>query len=182
MTINLSNEDAQLFMQNGYTREQVGATVNHYREQGLSDDDIQAKLNARVAGWKTPQQPTQKVEQPTPQPIQQPEQPQETPTVNADGDYSFNLGVEENIYNHDKSKWHDKLRQFGRNTARVLLPKGLENKFIGSKEDEEFLSKYNDSNVPTFEQINTDYKAGRINKNQMLMSLKSNLKLIKKII
>lgn len=164
MTINLSNEDAQLFMQNGYTKEQVGATVNHYREQGLSDDDIQAKLNARVAGWKTPQQPTQKVEQST----QQPEQPQETPTVNADGDYSFNLGVEENVYNHDKSKWHDNLRQFGRNTARVLLPKSLENKFIGSKEDEEFLSKYNDSNVPTFEQINADYKAGRINKNQML--------------
>lgn len=166
MTINLSNEDAQLFMQNGYTREQVGATVNHYREQGLSDDDIQAKLNARVAGWKTPQQPVQKVEQPTPQP----EQPKVTPQVaeQENQPYSFSTGIEENIYNHDNSKWHDKLRQFGRNTARVLLPKGLENKFIGSKEDEEFLNTYNNSNVPTYEQLSNDFKAGNINKQQLL--------------
>ena len=172
MTINLSNEDAQLFMQNGYTREQVGATVNHYREQGLSDDAIQAKLNARVAGWKTPQAQPQPIPQPTPQPtpqpITQPEQPQETPTVNADGNYSFNLGVEENVYNHDKNKWHDNLRQFGRNAARFFLPKKLENSYIGSKEEEEFLNKYNDSNVPTFEQLGNDFKAGKIDKKQFL--------------
>lgn len=135
---------------------------NNYTESDI--DDAVSYYNSQLPK----QQPTQKVEQPTPQPIQQPEQPQETPTVDNDGNYSFNLGVEENIYNHDKSKWHDKLRQFGRNAARVLLPKGLENKFIGSKEDEEFLSKYNDSNVPTFEQINADYNAGKINKKQML--------------
>jgi hypothetical protein len=59
MTVNLSEEDAQLFIKNGFSREQVGETVNHYRSQGLSDEDIQSKLNARVAGWKAPQQPVQ---------------------------------------------------------------------------------------------------------------------------
>ena len=46
--INISAEDAKLFEQNGFTKEQVGATIQHYREQGLSDEDIQARMNARI--------------------------------------------------------------------------------------------------------------------------------------
>ena len=51
--INITAEDAKLFEQNGFTREQVGATVRHYREQGLSDDDIQAKMNERISQFKS---------------------------------------------------------------------------------------------------------------------------------
>lgn len=46
--INISAEDTKLFEQNGFTKEKVGATVQHYREQGLSDEEIQSKLDARI--------------------------------------------------------------------------------------------------------------------------------------
>jgi hypothetical protein len=49
--INISAEDAKLFQDNGFTKEQIGATINHYREQGLSDDDIQVKINDRLSSF-----------------------------------------------------------------------------------------------------------------------------------
>lgn len=48
MTININPDDVKLFEENGFTKEQVGATVNHYREQGLSDDDIQLRMNDKL--------------------------------------------------------------------------------------------------------------------------------------
>lgn len=48
LMINISAEDTKLFEQNGFTKEKVGATVQHYREQGLSDEEIQNKMNARI--------------------------------------------------------------------------------------------------------------------------------------
>ena len=51
--INISADDAKLFEQNGFTKEQVGATINHYREQGLSDEDIQARMNDKINSFKT---------------------------------------------------------------------------------------------------------------------------------
>jgi len=53
MTINISPEDTKLFEQNGFSKEQVGATVEHYRQQGMSDDDIQAKMDSRINEWKS---------------------------------------------------------------------------------------------------------------------------------
>lgn len=50
--INITAEDAKLFEQNGFTKEQVGATINHYREQGLSDEDIQARMNAKIGEFR----------------------------------------------------------------------------------------------------------------------------------
>ena len=49
--INISKDDAKLFEQNGFTKEQIGATVNHYREMGLSDDEIQAKINDKISSF-----------------------------------------------------------------------------------------------------------------------------------
>lgn len=49
--INISAEDAKLFQDNGFTKEQIGATINHYRSQGLSDDDIQVKINDRLSSF-----------------------------------------------------------------------------------------------------------------------------------
>ena len=49
--INISAEDAKLFQDNGFTKEQIGATINHYRSQGLSDDDIQVKINERLSSF-----------------------------------------------------------------------------------------------------------------------------------
>ena len=52
MTININPDDVKLFEENRFTKDQVGATVNHYREQGLSDDDIQAKMNEKLNQFK----------------------------------------------------------------------------------------------------------------------------------
>ena len=48
MAINLDAEQAKIFTDNGYTKDQVGATVNHYRSQGLSDEEIQNKINDKL--------------------------------------------------------------------------------------------------------------------------------------
>lgn len=47
--INISAEDAKLFQDNGFTKEQIGATINHYRQQGLSDNDIQLKIKDKLS-------------------------------------------------------------------------------------------------------------------------------------
>lgn len=52
MAVTISQEDTLLFEQHGFSKEQVGATVDHYRQEGLSDDDIQLKLNNRINEWK----------------------------------------------------------------------------------------------------------------------------------
>lgn len=54
MTIYINEEDKKLFEQNGYNQQSVGDTVNHYRSIGLSDDEIQGKINQRLEGWRTP--------------------------------------------------------------------------------------------------------------------------------
>lgn len=46
--INISEDDVKVFKQNGFTKEQIGATVNHYRKMGLSDDEIQTKINNKI--------------------------------------------------------------------------------------------------------------------------------------
>ena len=52
MTINVNEEDAKLFEDNGYTYDDVKNAVEHYRTQGLSDDDIQNKINERINEFK----------------------------------------------------------------------------------------------------------------------------------
>lgn len=56
--INISAEDTKLFENNGFTKEQVGATVQHYRDQGLSDEDIQARMNAKINEFRGENSPT----------------------------------------------------------------------------------------------------------------------------
>ena len=58
--INISAEDTKLFEQNGFTKEKVGATVQHYREQGLSDEDIQARMDARINEFRANTSPIER--------------------------------------------------------------------------------------------------------------------------
>jgi len=53
MTITVTAEDAELFEQNGYSYDNVNETVQHYRSAGLSDDEIQLKINNRVNEFRT---------------------------------------------------------------------------------------------------------------------------------
>ena len=56
--INIKEEDTKIFEQNGFSQEDVGNTVNHYRQQGMSDNDIQKKINLRLEMMKHPENVT----------------------------------------------------------------------------------------------------------------------------
>jgi hypothetical protein len=59
MAINISPENAQLFEENGYDYDSVKSTIEHYREQGISDEEIQSKINTKIKSFS----PTQKGEE-----------------------------------------------------------------------------------------------------------------------
>lgn len=63
----VSEEDKKLFEQNGFTKDQVQATVEHYRGQGLSDDDIQNKINAQILNFRGNEQSSQPTQQAQPE-------------------------------------------------------------------------------------------------------------------
>lgn len=69
-----------------------------------------------------------------------------------------------------------KITQGARNTARFLLPKPIENWYLGSKEDEDFLKK-NQNSMPTYEQLNNDYKNGAISKEEYMTGIQDRSKL-----
>lgn len=65
LMINISKEDAELFEKNGFSKEKVKATVEHYRQQGLTDEDIQLKINTQIANFGNTQPKTEpQAEQP----------------------------------------------------------------------------------------------------------------------
>lgn len=80
-------------------------------------------------------------------------------------------------YNESANPVRNAIRQIGRNTARFILPKKVENWFLGSKEDEEFLKKYNDDNVMSYEDAATLYKQGLISKDEFMKNTGLRLKL-----
>ena len=80
-------------------------------------------------------------------------------------------------YNESANPVRNAIRQIGRNTARFILPKKAENWFLGSKEDEEFLKKYNDDNVMSYEDAATLYKQGLISKDEFMKNTGLRLRL-----
>lgn len=62
------------------------------------------------------------------------------------------------------------IKQVGRNISRVVLPKSVENWFIGSKEDEEFLKK--NINAVSYDESKRQYKEGKITKEQFIKQIK----------
>lgn len=113
----------------------------------ISDEKLDRIIKGENTTSKPITQPTTNINNPTPQP---------TKTLTG--------GVEVNVTNpnESKSQWRNTLRQGARKTGRALLAKPVENWFLGSKEDEQFLKDYNNSNVPTYAQITADLKAGKI--------------------
>lgn len=72
MTVTVSQEDAELFEQNGFTYDNVQETVQHYREVGMSDDEIQGKLNGRINEFRTVPQNRRALENTTELPAEDP--------------------------------------------------------------------------------------------------------------
>lgn len=51
MSVFLTNDELALFAENGFDNAAVKRTVEAYREQGLSDDDIRGKIDTKLDGW-----------------------------------------------------------------------------------------------------------------------------------
>ena len=92
MAVNITNEELDLFNKNGFTDDDVRATVENYRSQGLDDSAIRAKVQAKLDSWGTSQkveqsQPTPQVQQPKPvkkQPLTEDEKQAEVARIKAE--------------------------------------------------------------------------------------------------
>ena len=110
--------------------------------------------------------------------------PQQQPTNDIWGEVeevstqpNLRLTGEVKKYNENANPVRNAIRQIGRNTARFILPKKVENWFLGSKEDEEFLKKYNDDNVMSYEDAATLYKQGLMSKDEFMKNTGLRLRL-----
>ena len=161
MAVSISNEELDIFNKNGFTDDDVQATVNKYRSEGLDDSAIRTKVQERLDSWGY-SQPTSDTTayKPVTQSTTNVTKPV-TPVTPAQP-VILTGKVEYNNPNESKSGWRNAARKAGRFATRALTPEKFENWAIGSKEDEAFLKQYNNSNVPSYEQITADLKAGKI--------------------
>ena len=139
MAVNITQDELDLFGKNGISENDIQNTVNAYRQEGVSDEDIRAKFDTKLNNFR------------------------------------LEGGIK--VYNQSRNPIRNALRQAGRNTARFLMPKKAENWFLGSKEDEEFLKKYNDDNVLSYEDARALYDQGSMSKDEFLENVKLRSKL-----
>jgi energy-coupling factor transporter ATP-binding protein EcfA2 len=59
MAVNITNEELDLFNKNGFTDDDVRATVENYRSQGLDDNAIRAKVQSKLDSWSAEKQPVE---------------------------------------------------------------------------------------------------------------------------
>lgn len=165
MAVTITDEELDLFNKNGFTDDDVRATVENYRSQGLDDNAIRAKVQSKIDSWNA----HQNVKQPINNAQGEVEEVSTQPNLKLTGEVKK--------YNESANPVRNAIRQIGRNTARFILPKKAENWFLGSKEDEEFLKKYNDDNVMSYEDAATLYKQGLISKDEFMKNTGLRLKL-----
>lgn len=166
MAVKITEDMHKAFIDNGFTEDDITNTVNHYRSQGQSDDEIFNNLNTK---YQSLQGKTQKVEGGTitdngkgKLPSIKVDMPQENQGT------TKTLQGQVKMYNKSPNPVRNAIRQAGRNTARFLLPKKFENWFLGSKEDEEFLKTHNDENVMSYDDARALYKQGILSKEEYI--------------
>lgn len=217
MTIYINEEDKKLFEQNGFNQQSVGDTVNHYRSMGMSDDEIQGKINQRLEGWRTPAVPKQKVNTEYTYPNQDLSGIENNPAAqrefkrNVDNIYNIpqvpmpprnsagytnsdgvtvqnppnvlQNGINAikqipqalDTVNNIKNQIQQPVVNAGRAIARPLLPKGIENNFLGSQEDEALLKQFDGVQFPSHDELLAQYKGGKISKDAYIQTLKDKL-------
>lgn len=217
MTIYINEEDKKLFEQNGFNQQSVGDTVNHYRSMGMSDDEIQGKINQRLEGWRTPAVPKQKVNTEYTYPNQDLSGIENNPAAqrefkrNVDNIYNIpqvpmpprnsagytnsdgvtvqnppnvlqnGINAVKQIpqaldtVNNIKNQIQQPVVNAGRAIARPLLPKGIENNFLGSQEDEALLKQFDGVQFPSHDELLAQYKGGKISKDAYIQTLKDKL-------
>lgn len=121
MAVTITNEELDLFNKNGFTDEDVRATVENYRSQGLDDNAIRAKVQAKLDSWGTAKQPTKQTRTYPNQPVKnmsekefkknidtlydipQVDMPNKGILTNSDGEQILTGGVEQKVIpNWDK--------------------------------------------------------------------------------
>lgn len=110
-------------------------------DNGFTDDDIDEVRN-QLSSQYQPSQP----EQPT----------------------FIQGGISKNVQYQEEHPIKEAVRGAGREVARALLPEKLENWFIGSKEDENFLKEYGNKEVKNFDQLTYEYNNGQISKQEYI--------------
>lgn len=53
MTVDISNDELQQFYDNGITQDDIKNTVDYYRNEGLSDEQIRAKVDTKLKSFNT---------------------------------------------------------------------------------------------------------------------------------
>ena len=78
MAVTITDEELDLFNKNGFTDDDVRATVENYRSQGLDDNAIRAKVQSKIDSWNAHQNVKQpinnaqgEVEEVSTQPVEQ---------------------------------------------------------------------------------------------------------------
>lgn len=147
MPVNITDEELDIFNQNGFTDDDVKATVENYRSQGLDDVAIRTKIDDRLSSWANTQPAqTEQSEQPT----------------------FIQGGISKNVQYQEEHPIKEAVRGAGREIARALLPEKAENWFIGSKKDEDFLKEYGNKEVKNYDQLTYEYNNGQISKQEYI--------------
>lgn len=87
MSVVIKDDELELFNQNGVTQDQIANTVNTYRNQGLSDEDIRSKVDIKLNEYRSS--------------MQQPSQPEQNITNN-----TLSGGVQQDKFNI-KNWWEE---------------------------------------------------------------------------
>ena len=117
MPVQITEDMHKTFLDNGFTENDIANTVNHYRQQGQSDDEIFNNLNNKYQSFKTPKPKMNNTQIQTNTPIEE---------SNISSPYVIEGGISKNVQYRNEHPIKETVRQAGRNTARALLPKNAE--------------------------------------------------------
>lgn len=82
MTVDISNDELQQFYDNGITQDDIKNTVDYYRNEGLSDEQIRAKVDTKLKSFN---------------PQKNADMPQDSFEGNGSEEQPFQIGVSKNI-------------------------------------------------------------------------------------
>lgn len=82
MTVDISNDELQQFQDNGITQDDIKNTVDYYRNEGLSDEEIRAKVDTKLKSFN---------------PQKNADMPQDNLGGNGSEEQPFQIGVYKNV-------------------------------------------------------------------------------------
>lgn len=62
MSVFITNDELQKFYDNGFTDDDIQNTINDYRNQGINDEEIRKKVDARLQTFTNPEEPLQNIQ------------------------------------------------------------------------------------------------------------------------